>query len=244
MRTSIARRMTLPAAFLFCATTMVLPSTKTYAQDSAPNTLTAKEREEGWKLLFDGTSTKGWRGVKKDAAPDGWQAVDGALVRVKGGGDLVTNDQFENFEFQFDWKVAEGANSGIFFRVNEDWGVIQSPEYQVLHNQKHPDGRNPVTSAASNYALHAPKKDLTKPVGEWNHGKIVVNGNHVEHWLAGEKVVEYELGSPEWTELVKKSKFASMEHYGHSPKGNIALQDHGDRVEFRNMKIRTLPAKK
>jgi hypothetical protein len=212
--------------------------------DPAPNALTDREKADGWKLLFDGRTTQGWRGVKKDKAPDGWQAVDGALVRTAGGGDIVTNEQFQNFELVFDWKVAEGANSGVFFRVNEDWGVIQSPEYQILHNQKHPDGRNTLTSAASNYALHAPKKDLTKPVGQWNQGKILVNGNHVEHWLNGEKVVEYELGSEEWADLVKKSKFSSMERYGQSPKGHIALQDHGDHVEYRNMKIRVLPANK
>ncbi len=214
------------------------------ADEPAVNTLSEKEKSDGWKLLFDGKTMAGWRGVKKDKVPDGWQAVEGALVRVQGGGDIITNEQYDNFEFAFEWKVADAANSGVFYRVNEDYGVIQSPEYQVLHNQKHPDGRNPKTSAASNYALHAPKKDLTKPPGEWNHGKIVANGNHVEHWLNGEKVVEYELASDEWTALVKASKFKEMEHYGKSMKGHFALQDHGDRVEFRNMKIRPHTKKK
>ena len=214
------------------------------ADEPAPNTLSEKEKADGWKLLFDGKTTNGWRGVKKDKASDGWQAVNGVLARVAGGGDIITTEQFENFEFVFDWRVADGSNSGVFFRVNEDWGVIQSPEYQILHNQKHPDGQNPKTSAASNYALHAPTKDLTKPVGEWNHGKIVANGNHIEHWLNGEKVVTYDLNSDEWTALVKASKFKDMEHYGKSTKGHFALQDHGDRVAYRNMKIRPLPAKK
>jgi 3-keto-disaccharide hydrolase len=225
---------------------MFLATTTLYAftsDDAAPNTLTDKEKADGWKLLFDGKTTSGWRAVKKDKAPDGWQAVDSALVRVKGGGDIITEQEFENFELLFDWKVTEGANSGVFFRVNEDYGVIQSPEYQVLHNQKHTDGRNPKTSAASNYALHAPTKDLTKPVGEWNQGKIVVNGNHVEHWLNGQRVVAYELWSDEWKSLVAESKFKDMQYYGKSPKGHIALQDHGDRVEYRNMKIKTLPPK-
>jgi hypothetical protein len=208
--------------------------------DDKANVLTEKEKADGWKLLFDGTSTKGWRGVKKDKAPDGWQAMNGALARVEGGGDIITVDQFDNFELTFDWKVVEGANSGIFYRVNEDHGVIQSPEYQVLHNQKHPDGRNPKTSAASNYALNAPTKDVTKPVGEWNQGKIVADGNHIEHWLNGEKVVTYELNSDEWKSLVAGSKFKDMANYGKSMKGHIAIQDHGDRVEFRNMKIRPL----
>jgi len=212
--------------------------------DDSANVLSEKEKADGWKLLFDGKTTKGWRGVKKDKAPDGWQAVNGALVRVAGGGDIITTDQFENFELSFEWKVAEGANSGIFYRVNEDHGAIQSPEYQILHNQKHPDGSNPKTSAASNYALNAPTKDMTKPVGEWNQGKIVANGNHIEHWLNGEKVVTYELGSDEWTELVKNSKFKDMAHYGKSSKGHFAIQDHGDRVEYRKLKIRLLSAKK
>ena len=223
------------------ACTVIAASTN--AIDDTPNTLTDKEKADGWKLLFDGKTTAGWRAVKKDKAPDGWQATDGALARVKGGGDIITNDQFENFELVFGWKVTDGANSGVFFRVNEDYGVIQSPEYQVLHNQKHADGRNPKTSAASNYALHAPTKDLTKPVGEWNQAKIVVNGNHVEHWLNGEKVVEYELASDEWKSLVAGSKFKDMPNYGKSPKGHIALQDHGDRVEYRNIKIRSMPKK-
>jgi hypothetical protein len=213
------------------------------AEEPAPNTLTDNEKATGWQLLFDGKTTSGWRGVKKEKAPDGWQATNGALARVSGGGDIITNGQFDNFELVFEWKVTEGANSGVFFRVNEDYGVIQSPEYQVLHNQKHADGRNPKTSAASNYALHAPTKDLTKPVGEWNQGKIVVNGDHVEHWLNGEKVLQYELGSDEWKSLVAGSKFKDMRYYGKATTGHIALQDHGDRVEYRNMKIRPLPPK-
>jgi len=214
------------------------------ADEPTPNTLTDKEKADGWKLLFDGKTPGGWRGMKKDKTPDGWQAVNGALVRAASGGTIITTEQFENFELVFDWKVAEGANSGVFFRVNEDWGEIQSPEYQILHNQKHPDGRNPKTSAASNYALNAPTKDVTKPPGEWNRGKIVANGNHIEHWLNGEKVVEYELASDDWTAQVKASKFKDMQHYGEATKGHIALQDHGDRVEYRNMKIRPLPVKK
>jgi len=227
---------------LLCATAWAATVAGATGEDKV-NSLTDKEQADGWKLLFDGTTTNGWRGVKKDKAPDGWQAVDGSLVRVKGGGDIITQEQFDDFELVFDWKVAEGANSGVFYRVNEDYGVIQSPEYQILHNQKHPDGRNAKTAAASNYALNAPTKDVTKAPGEWNLGKIVARGNHIEHWLNGEKVVEYEVASDEWTALVKASKFKDMQHYGKSMKGHIALQDHGDRVEYRNMKIRSLKKK-
>jgi hypothetical protein len=242
MNTTLTAFGWLTVSFLGVAT-WSLAASPAIADDPAPNTLSDKEESEGWKLLFDGKTTAGWRGMKKDKTPDGWQAVNGSLARVAGGGTIITNEQFENFELVFDWKVAEGANSGVFYRVNEEWGEIQSPEYQILHNQKHPDGRNPKTSAASNYALNAPTKDVTKPPGEWNHGKIVANGNHIEHWLNGEKVVEYELGSDEWTALVKGSKFKDFQHYGEAKKGHIALQDHGDRVEYRNMKIRTLARK-
>jgi hypothetical protein len=210
------------------------------------NELTAEERAAGWKLLFDGKTTQGWRGFNKDKCPDGWQVVDGALVRVGSAGDIITTEQFDNFELAFDWRVAEAGNSGVFFRVSEDAGAVYEtgPEYQILDNAKHPDGRSKLTSAASNYALHAPAKDVTKPVGQWNQSKIAVSGNHVEHWLNGQKVVEYELGGDEWTELVKQSKFSSMPRYGREPKGHIALQDHGDRVEYRSIKVRPLPAKK
>src|SRR5213594_3437817 len=114
-----------------------------------------KDSSEGWKILFDGKSTDAWRGFKKDRLPDGWQVVDEALVRVSGGGDIITKEQFDNFELVFEWKISEGGNSGVMFRVSEAWGATyeSGPEYQVLDNAKHPDGRSKLTSAASNYAL-------------------------------------------------------------------------------------------
>jgi hypothetical protein len=211
----------------------------------APNTLSDKERAEGWKLLFDGKTTNGWRGFKQHKCPDGWQVKDGALVRADRAGDIVTTDEFDSFELAFEWKVAEGANSGVFFRVREDSGAVYEtgPEYQILDNAKHPDGQKKITSAASNYALHAPSKDATLPPGQWNKSKIVVNGNHVEHWLNGDRVVSYELGSDQWNALVKASKFGDMPRYGKEPKGHIALQDHGDHVEYRCIKIRPIKSK-
>lgn len=208
------------------------------------NQLTDKERADGWKLLFDGKTTKGWRGFHKGTVPDGWRAIDGALVRAEPAGDIITTDQFESFELAVEWKISEGGNSGIFFRVAEDDKVKAvyetGPEFQVLDNAKHQDGRSPLTSAGSNYALHAPKRDVTRPVGQWNQARIIVNGNHVEHWMNGEKIVEYDLGSAEWQTLVKNSKFGTMPRYGKEAKGHIALQDHGDRVEYRNIKIRSI----
>ncbi len=209
---------------------------------AAHNTLTADERKAGWKLLFDGMTTKHWRGFKKDTMPDGWVVEDGTLFRKDGGGDIVTVEQFDDFELVLDWKVAPGGNSGIFFNVSEDGNAVYEtgPEMQILDNERHPDGENPATSAGSNYALHAPPFDASYPPGVFNTARIRVKGNHVTQWLNGEKQCEYDLGSDAWKALVANSKFASMPRYGRETKGHIALQDHGDHVWFRNIKIRKL----
>ena len=210
-----------------------------------PNVLTDKERGDGWRLLFDGKTTKGWRGYRKDKMPEGWEVKDGALTRTKGGGDIVTEDEFDSFELAIEWKISEGGNSGIMVRVSEQFEAPYEtgPEFQVLDNAKHADGRNPLTTAGSCYALYAPTKDVTRPVGEWNQARILVNGNHVEHWMNGEKIVTYDFGSADWEARLKKSKFSSMPRFGREAKGHIDLQDHGNEVAFRGIKIRTLPAK-
>ncbi|MGE0361251.1 MAG: DUF1080 domain-containing protein [Vicinamibacterales bacterium] len=196
----------------------------------------------GWQPLFDGKSLAGWRGYKTTAPPAGWQAVDGALTRTGPGGDLMTVDQFGDFELELEWKVGPAGNSGIMFRVatsaQRPWET--GPEVQVLDNAKHADGKNPLTSAGSNYAVHAPVRDVTRPVGEWNAVRLVVRGAHVEHWMNGVKLLEYELWSPDWEARVKASKFGTMPGYGRSQRGHIVLQDHGDVVAFRNLRIRTL----
>lgn len=206
------------------------------------NVLSAAERDAGWRLLFDGTTTNGWRGFRQSAMPSGWEAEGGELVRTGSGGDIVTSEEFEDFELALEWKITPGGNSGVFFHVGEDDDAVwrTGPEMQVLDNDRHADGRNPLTSAGSNYALHAPRFDRTRPVGLWNQARLVVRGNHVEHWLNGDLLLEYELGSAEWRSLVAASKFASMPKYGTLRRGRIALQDHGDRVAFRNIKIRVL----
>jgi hypothetical protein len=209
------------------------------------NTLTAVEKKEGWVLLFDGTSTKGWRGWKKDIAPEGWKAVDGALTRVAKAGDLITVDQYGSFDFMFEWRIAKNGNSGVFFHVAEAPDLSNAyatgPEYQLLDNDGHPDAKNgPDRFAGGNYALHPPVNGVTKPIGEWNQSRIVVNGPHVVHWLNGVKVVEYELWSADWKDRVQKSKFKAMPRYGLEKTGHIALQDHGDEVAFRNLKIKSL----
>jgi hypothetical protein len=164
------------------------------------------------------------------------------LARVGGGGDLITRQQYASFELALDWRVSPGGNSGVMFHVVEDLERTyhSGPEMQILDNGGHRDGRNPLTSSGSNYALHAPPRDVTRPVGEWNTARLVVNGNHVEHWLNGEKVVDYELGTPEWIEKVAASKFNEWPRYGKAGRGHIAIQDHDSAVAFRNVKIRVI----
>jgi hypothetical protein len=205
--------------------------------------LTTAERAAGWRLLFDGRTTAGWRGYHQDTMPAGWQVRDGALTRVSPAGDIVTAEQYGNFELALEWRVARGGNSGIFYRVSEDleypWQT--GPEMQVLDDAVHADGRSPLTSAGALYGLYPARRGVVRPAGEWNAVRIVVNGNHIEHWLNGVKLVEAELGSPEWKARVQQSKFATMPRFGRNRSGHIGLQDHGDQVAYRNIKIRVLP---
>ncbi len=212
------------------------------------NTLSSEEKSGGWQLLFDGKTTAGWRKYGGGDVPAKWSVKDGALVfdpRAAGeGGDIVTTGAYDSFELAIEWRISPGGNSGIMYRVAEGpaepWRT--GPEYQVLDNARHPDGRNKLTSAASCYGLYAPTKDATRPVGEWNQARIIIDGQHVEHWLNGVKVVAYDLGSDEWEQRVKKSKFRSMPRYGREARGHIDLQDHGDPVAYRNIKLRPLGA--
>jgi hypothetical protein len=196
----------------------------------------------GWRSLFDGKTLAGWRGFKSETPPPAWRSGDGMLFLDGKGGDIMTVEQFGDFELQLEWKVQKGGNSGVIYRVSADgpetWAT--GPEMQVLDNAGHKDGQTPATSAGSAYALYGPAKDVTKPIGEWNAVRLLVRGAHVEHWLNGVKVVEYELWSPDWEARVKASKFATMPGYGRAKRGHIALQDHGDPVWYRNIRIRPL----
>ena len=156
--------------------------------------------------------------------------------------DLVTREKFEDFELQLDWRISPGGNSGVIYRVSEDFpqSYNTGPEMQVLDDAKHKDGENPKTSAGALYALIAPKNKILKPVGEWNHARLLVQGNHVEHWLNGSKVVEYELGSQELKSLIADSKFNKMPGFAKEKTGHVCLQHHHDEVWYRNVKIRRL----
>jgi hypothetical protein len=208
--------------------------------DERPNTLTAQERADGWRLLFDGTTTAGWRGFHRQTLPEGWQAVDGALTRVGPAADIVTVDEFGDFELTLDWTISPNGNSGVFYRVTEDDAVMwhTAPEYQIIDNAYSKEPLKPVQLAGANYDLHPPLRDATRPIGSWNRTRLLVRGAHVEHWLNGLKVVEYELWSPDWERFVRASKFKDYPNYARARRGHIGLQDHGDTVAFRNIKIR------
>jgi len=204
--------------------------------------LSEAEKKAGWKFLFDGKTFDGWRGFRKDTIPDGWTVTEKGEMQFngEGNGDIMTVEEFGDFELKLEWKISPGGNSGIFFRVSEKREAIwhTGPEMQVLDNKGHKDGEDPLTSAGSDYALHAPSRDVTREVGLYNEVKILVKKNHVEHWLNGVKVVEYEIGDSEWQMMVSKTKFGKLPDYGRYRKGHIVLQDHGDLVWYRNIKIR------
>jgi hypothetical protein len=210
------------------------------AQEPPINTLTAKEKADGWRLLFDGKTTNGWRGYRQKTMPAGWQVVDGVLTRVSQASDIVTIDEFGDFELTLEWKVPANGNSGVHYRVVEEDDVMwhTAPEYQVIDNAY--KGLKPTQAAGANYDLDPPSKDATRPVGSWNQTRIVAKGPHVEHWLNGVKVVEYELWTDVWTKQVAASKFKDYKSYGQARRGHIGLQDHNDRIQFRNIKIKTL----
>jgi hypothetical protein len=209
---------------------------------AANNTVSEAESAQGWKLLFDGQSTNGWRTYQSDTASAGWQAVDGSLTRVDKAGDLITESTYSNFELQLDWQVGTGGNSGVFIRAGETTPYIfmTAPEIQILDDEVHRDGKSTLTSAGSNYALHPAPRGIVKPAGQWNHMRVLVDGNQVTQWLNGTKVVAYELGSADWQAKVAASKFSAWPTYGTLTEGHIGLQDHGDHVAFRNIKLRRL----
>lgn len=195
----------------------------------------------GWRILDNASA---WRGYESDALPAGWTFDNGMISKQRSVGDIMTKDQYANFELALDWKIAPGGNSGIFYRGTTEYDHIywSAPEYQLLDDANAPDGRNPLTSAAAAYALYAPPRGVVKPAGEWNSTRIVVNGAHVEHWLNGQKVVEYELWSPDWRAKVAASKFHDYPHYGMAKRGHIGVQgDHTGTLSIRNMRIRELP---
>ncbi|WP_068878676.1 MULTISPECIES: DUF1080 domain-containing protein [unclassified Phenylobacterium] len=207
---------------------------------AAENALTAAERAAGWRLLFDGTSTEGWRGFKTPEPDPGWTAKGELSPDPKTSKDLMTRDTFENFDLTFEWKIGPKGNSGVMFHVTEAGGQTyeSGPEYQVLDNSR---GEPPLEQAGGLFALYAPEGAVTKPVGEYNTGRILVDHGKVEHWLNGVKVAAYDMNSADFKARVAASKFTRWPTFAAAPSGHIALQNHGDPVAFRNLKIRPLP---
>lgn len=232
-----------PASVAFLIAVLIVATASTGLVGRGFSRAAQRPRDIVWLSLFDGKSIDAnWRGFKEKGVPAGWKVIDGAITRVAESEDLVSRDKFANFEFEWEWKVPPGGNSGVMFRVSENAEKTYhtGPEYQLLDNAGHDDGKNPMTSAASSHSIAAPSHDMTKPVGEWNQSKLVVNGPHVEHWLNGMKVVEYELWTAEWKALVKASKFHEFPKYGMNKSGHLVLQNHGDHVQFRNLRVRRL----
>ena len=213
-------------------------------QPAAPNTLSAREQREGWKLLFDGQSiSKYWRAYKADTVGPQWTIVNGILTKTRPGDDLVSREKFQDFEFAWEWKVSPRGNAGVFYRADETQEKVywSAPEFQIADDSLTPDSRNPLTSAGAAYGFYAPPKGVAKIGGNWNSSKIVARGNHIEHWMNGVKTIEYEIGSPDWLAKFEKSKFKPYPNWGRNKAGVISIQgDHGGSLELRNLKIRVL----
>lgn len=221
---------------------LVVTALATILRADEPNALTAAEKSAGWKLLFDGSSLAGWRSLATEKPGAGWHVDGGALVTTGKQGDLVTAGEFGDFELSLEWKISVAGNSGIIYRVGlgEKETYHTGPEYQVLDNEKAGDRFVPNHRAGSLYDLIAAPKDVTKPVGEWNVARIVVRGWKVEHWLNGEKLVEADLGTPEGKAMIAGSKFKQWPKFATLLRGRLALQDHGDVVSYRSVKLREL----
>ena len=225
------------------------------SQGLPDNTLSDEDIAEGWKLLWDGKTTEGWRGAKLDKFPEnGWVVDNGILKVIKSdgaesanGGDIVTTDQYGDFVLSVDFKITPGANSGIKYFVDPDMnkgeGSAIGCEFQVLDDDLHPDAKLGVKgnrTCASLYDLIPAPESKPMHKEDWNTAVVFVNGNHVEHWLNGEKVIEYERDNAEWNALVAYSKYRDWPNFGNAKKGHILLQDHGDEVWFKNVKIKPL----
>ncbi len=223
-------------------------------QEEQINKLTQQEIDDGWLLLFDGETSTGWRGYNKENFPDaGWEIVDGTIHCIGSGrgeaghgGDIITEKIYKNFELKLEWKISEGGNSGIFYMGKEkkDQPIWQSaPEMQILDNERHPDakkGKDGNRQAGALYDLIPAKPQNSKHAGEWNKIKIYVNEGLVEHWQNGETVLEYHLWTLDWKNMVKESKFSVYPDFGEYQEGHIGLQDHGNDVWFRNIKMKEL----
>ena len=218
------------------------------SKNTVDNNLSKVEKEQGYNLLFDGQSMNGWR-TYQNKKNDSW-SVDNGILHCKGStanygsisADLMTMKQYENFDLSVDWKISPKGNSGILYMVTEEYSssYLSGPEYQIIDDKNFPEKLEDWQHTAANYAMDPAPTAVTNPVGEWNHARIVVNKGHVEHWLNGKKVVEYELWSDEWKKKKMAGKWKDAPGYGLSKKGYITFQDHGSESWFKNIKIKVL----
>jgi hypothetical protein len=231
-----------PRAPILIALFLALPLAACHHGDANSGSKKGKD----WIVLFDGHSSDAWRGFKQVGFPTESWVIDGDALRTvpEHPVDLITRDPFDSFELELEWKVARESNSGIFFHVSEDFPETYwtGPEMQVVDDDNTDDGKNPLTSAGALYDLIAPVNKTYHPFGQWNQVRILVRGQHVEYWLNGGKVVEYELDSPQFEALVAKSKFKDWPKFAKNKTGYIALQNHGGTTWYRNVRVRRLPA--
>jgi hypothetical protein len=261
---NFARKLTGGAGPLLAAASLLVltvAASPTLASAQAPNTLTAAEKQAGWRLLWDGKTFDGWRGLGSQTVPTAhWKIVDGSIYKVPthdvplkpdgqpvAGGDLMTKETFKDFELEWDWKISEAGNSGLKYNVSEELSTKGGShaalgfEYQMLDDARHSDGKLPTHRSGALYDLIAPPLDKhLNPVGQWNHSRVVFKGNHGEHWLNGVKTVDYNLGTPEMAAAFAKSKWHNNPEFITRKVGHIVLQDHTDAVWIRNLKIREL----
>jgi Domain of Unknown Function (DUF1080) len=212
-----------------------------FAASAAP---AQSDQAGGWQVLFDGKITQAFRGWHSKGFPAGWHVVDGTLAKEGAVDELITRKEYGNFELELDWKIGESGNSGVFYRGTREYDHIywSGPEYQLLDDANAPDGRSRLTAAASAYAIYPAPAGVVKPFGEWNTTRIVVKGSHVEHWLNGQLMVAYDLGSADWQARVAASKFSKYPNYGLAKKGFVGIQgDHPGTLALRHIRIRELP---
>ena len=227
---------------VFSSAVLLLAAGAAQAQD---NTLTAAEKKNGWTLLFDGKTTNRWR-TYQNLPNDSWEVVNGELHAKKDGvqhrSDLVTKDQYASFELQLDWKVDKASNSGLLYHVLETKkGAYETgPEYQLIDDRGYTEKLEDWQKSGADYAMHPPLQLASKPAGEYNHTRLLVNGAHVEHWLNGVKVADFTAWTPEWKKLKSSGKWKDYPDYGNARSGLIDLQDHGGGIWFKNIKIRKI----
>lgn len=214
------------------------------------NQLTREEKEGGWQLLFDGQTTDGWRGFNIDSMPPNWSVKNQALIANGGKGDIITEQQFGDFELSLEWKISKGGNSGVFYHVKEgeqyDKVWRTGIEMQIMDNERNPMAKKPRQKAGSLFAMYAPEKDVTKPAGKWNSARLIVNNGHVEYWMNGEKINEYELWTKKWYADREQTLHNKTRKplWGEFRRGHIALQDEGYPVSYRNIKIKEIPSQR